>query len=385
MKTATRPQEKKPPPTALEPISDKLLQSAREGIPTEAKPKKKVVFNVRPQATKDEAIPVLAAAPLPAPAVKESPAQEKKTPNVKEAFSRDDYCVVCHESIKKSGYIGFACDHFVHLVCSSSKTCPACAPPRDVKMDMLVAVDHGDDLRCTQLLEQIYGPQGVILVRAAPVDVPELSTDQKIKIIPGKMSFIFVATTTVDREYLFANKHVIGIDKLLSADVTLQQMYYKLGLQTVDDLCSFGFQKPHLARRDLIPPSDVTRLFRADKSILQEKIGLLLVDLFTLDYDIPDFAALGWTMPDMLAAGLTPDKFAYFAKCKRVPQRLVKYLKMTKAHLAKLKITTSDMRGWGWNKDVVVKIFTLSDNDLMNLRSHKHSSRQSTKTPSRKQ
>lgn len=382
MKTAVRPQEKKTPPATLEPISDKLLQSAREGIPAETKSKKAVTFNVHPRAAKSDVVPTDAP---PVAVIKESPVQEKKTPNVKEAFSKDECCAVCHESIKKSGYIGFPCDHFVHLACSGSKTCPACAPARNVNADMLVAVDHGDDIKCTQLLEQIHGPQGVVLVRAAPIDVPDLSVDQKIKIIPGKMSFIFAATTTVDREYLFTNKHVVGIDRLLTAAVTLQQMYHKLGLQTLDDLCLFGFQKAHLARRDLIPASDMAQLFRADKSVLQEKVGLLLTDLFAFDYDIPDFAALGWTMQNMLDAGLVHDKFAYFARCAHVPRRLVKYFKMTKEHLAKLKITKSDMRGWGWNKDDVVKVFALSDNDLINLGGHKHSSRQTTKTPSRKQ
>lgn len=389
MKSAVRPQEKKPAPVTIEPISDKLLQSAREGIPTDAKPKKKVTINPQPQIAPPPVVKV--AAPPVATLEKEAPPQEKKTPNVKEAFSRDEQCVVCHESIKKSGYIGFACDHFVHLACSNSKTCPACAPVKDVPADALVAVDHGDDIKCTQLLEQLYGPQGVVLVRAAPVDVPDLSLEQKTKIIPGKMSFVFAATKIVDREYLFTNKHVIDINRLLSASVTLQQMYHKLGLQTLDDLCMFGFQKTHLARRDLIPPSDIANLFRADKSILQEKIGLLMVDLFALDYDIPDFAALGWTIQNMIDAGLTIDKFAYFAKCARVPRRLVKYLKMTKAHLSIFKITTTNMRIWGWNKDAVKEVFKLSDDDLRNLGGHKRSPAQpsqpqkTTKPPIRKQ
>ena len=283
-------------------------------------------------------------------------------------------CVYCKSDITlttKPIIYNPKCGHAGHMSCiKDTSSCLLCNPKNikenNIKTE-LYFLDFGNDINYTRKLEHIAGKQGTQNTRNLEDKVSDLTLSQRNKLTPGIINFIEIQNIVIDKDHLKDKK--LTFDFLIELGISISQMYYKINMRQISDLIEIGMTKDSLKNRNenKISLNAMIKLYKLDKSILENKFSIVSIDLIDWKYSIEDLSELGWTMEHIIGNGFDLKTFILLCKNEKdshnMPKKFKDFLYMKREHILQLKISEKILQDCKWNIRKTIEIYGLSEKD----------------------
>lgn len=296
-------------------------------------------------------------------------------------------CLICKKKLysnEKPSFVINPCGHVYHTQCgltflirgNGREPCPECngkgnyikkvvLPQNlynqgDSSEDEGIPIDCGNNPTIRRHLEKSFGKQGEISGNNTLEhdenywheiygDETDLTLIQKNKLTYTKNP-LKIYKAQFDFQYLFDEG--AKIKHLLSLNINILAMYFKLGIQEWDQLTALNLKKTHLLDKKnqrLIPLEPLIDLYKITFKNLTVDLDFTLNDLILLNVDFQDMKNLGIDFGTLISEGITKKMMLNF----KFTFNQWRSLGFTKIHLMELAFQPSDYITLKWNPIIV--------------------------------
>lgn len=280
---------------------------------------------------------------------------------------REKQCAVCQTSLETAEpYSTFACGDSVHVTCGKewlmANKCLKCNPHANP-----LAYDSASKV---SELEKKYGPQmgrSEHQVTFHAADLPDDFRRYVHQISPWDIKTNLLDLDKLPMTYEVMVEKGVTARVALSFGLTLEQLYYKLGIKDWKTLKNFQYQPEYLADNVFGDVRVLSKLYNVDKKVLKDDMGVDLGMSIDWGLTLGDLHVLGWDMESMIGDGLTKDDLDDLfitGEYAPSPGELAAMMGMNRMHFFALKIGAKEFKAWRWNYDETMKVFSITEKEL---------------------
>lgn len=271
-----------------------------------------------------------------------------------------DQCCKCNERVNEYSHVivRATCGHIYHIKCASGifdtnplSICNTC------RKEPFLIEDDG-----RQHIE----------IEIKPQDIKKMTTRQKLAldtlekvhdIVKDEEEVSNISALTkgaldsksigiffkkIDTEYI--KEKDISMSELQNAGITIEQIYYKIGIEEWSDLLSIGFKRKHLKNKKLMCIPFLSDKYNVKWQRFEEDLGMTIESIIKYEFGVLDMYSLGICF-DTIMKSPNKKKILYglklgIADCVRLGFR--------DDHIYDLNITKNDLEPLGWKpKDIL--------------------------------
>jgi hypothetical protein len=288
-------------------------------------------------------------------------------------------CISCNEKVNTyaTPVVRTTCGHVYHLVCAKkelknkfSSLCTKCSnetgveqkPSNSVlksetkpqsyskkRLDTMSLTTNGNDTKTRELIEKYA---------SSNEETPEISARQKGVLNPTFN--VLSLLTKFDKD----NIEEFTIEDFIRARLTIEQIYYKLELQTWEDLKRIGFKVEHLKDRDLFSVPFLNIKYSVSWDLLKTELSANISQLQKAELRGNDLLWLGFDISDIMKE---KNKTKYFISFKLSIKSWIN-LGLTVNDLIELGIKKDTLDLLGWKESKLIKYLNLNTSAMKALK-----------------
>lgn len=265
---------------------------------------------------------------------------------------QNDECCKCNEKLNEytNVIVRATCGHVYHHACSSgifdtnpSSICSLCRK-EPTENSQFVSITGGTRSRRQKLamktLEIVHG-----MVKDEE-DVKNISVSSKTSLDSKSIGAIF---RTIDKNYIESKE--ISMTELLNSGISIEQIYYKIGMQEWSELLNIGFKRKHLKNRTLVNIPFLADKYNVSWETLKKDLQIKIEKMPSYGFDVWDLYSLGINI-DTIAKSPDKKKIIYglgLSVCDLVR------LGFTDDHIYEIGITKNDLQPLEWKRKDIFK------------------------------